>query len=94
MHVRLWQEDSGQSLDILEHANIEGRPSAATTSCRMCSRKGRALNGQLRLRFLAASADASDLAVDISVFLIKALLRYRRRCWNIGCTRLAVAYRR
>ncbi len=43
---------------------------------------------------LAASANAFDLAVDLSVFLIKALLRYRRRCRNIGCTRLAVAYRR
>ncbi len=43
---------------------------------------------------LAASANAFDLAVHLSVFLIKALLRYRRRCRNIGCTRLAVAYRR
>ncbi len=36
---------------------------------------------------LAASANAFDLAVDLSVFLIKALLRYRRRCRNIGCMR-------
>jgi len=46
------------------------------------------------LQRLTSSANASDLAVDLGVFLIEALLRYGRRCRNIGCTRLAVAYRR
>ena len=43
---------------------------------------------------LAASTNAFDLAVDVCVFFIKTLLRYRRRRVNIGRARLAVAYRR
>jgi hypothetical protein len=43
---------------------------------------------------LAASANASDYAVDVRVFLIKDLLRSRRRRRNIGCTWLVVTYRR
>jgi hypothetical protein len=46
------------------------------------------------LRRLAASANASDLAVDVRIFLIKDMLRDCRRCGDIGGTRLAVAYRR
>jgi hypothetical protein len=49
---------------------------------------------QLGFAASAASADASDLAVDVGVFLIKAVRRYRRRCRYIGCARLAVADRR
>jgi len=49
---------------------------------------------QLGFAALTASADASDLLVDVGVFLIKAVPRYRRRCRNIGCARLAVADRR
>jgi hypothetical protein len=43
---------------------------------------------------LAASTNAFDLAVDVRVFFIKTLLRYRRGRVNIGRARLAVAYRR
>jgi hypothetical protein len=43
---------------------------------------------------LAASTNAVDLAVDVRVFFIKTLLRYRRGRGNIGRARLAVAYRR
>jgi hypothetical protein len=46
------------------------------------------------LRRLAASANASDTAVDARVFLIKDLPRSRGRCGNIGSTRLAVTDRR
>jgi hypothetical protein len=45
------------------------------------------------LRRLAASANVSHLAVDVLVFLIKGLLRYKSRCRNIGGARLAVTYR-
>jgi hypothetical protein len=45
-------------------------------------------------RRLAASANATDLAVDVRIFLIKDILRDGRRCGDIGGTRLAVAYRR
>jgi len=43
---------------------------------------------------LAASTNVVDLAVDIRVFFIETLLRYRRGRVNIGRARLAVAYRR
>jgi hypothetical protein len=48
----------------------------------------------LDLRRLAASANASDRAVDVPVFLISDLLRCGRRSGNIGGTRLAVTDRR
>ena len=43
---------------------------------------------------LAVSTNAFDLAVDVRVFSIKTLLRYRRGRVNIGRARLAVACRR
>src|SRR3984893_9809992 len=43
---------------------------------------------------LAASTNVVDLAVDVRVFFIKTLLRYRCGRVNIGRARLAVAYRR
>jgi hypothetical protein len=43
---------------------------------------------------LAASANASDYAVDVRVSLIKDLLGSRRRCGNVGGARLVVTYRR
>jgi hypothetical protein len=43
---------------------------------------------------LAASANASDYAVDVRVFLIKDLLGSRRRCGNVGSARLVVTCRR
>jgi hypothetical protein len=42
----------------------------------------------------AASANISDLAVDVRVFLIKGLLGYSCRRGKIGGARLAVTYRR
>jgi hypothetical protein len=42
---------------------------------------------------LAASAHASDYAVDVRVFLIKDPLRSRRRFRNVGSARLVVTYR-
>jgi hypothetical protein len=43
---------------------------------------------------LAASANASDYAVDVRVFLVKDRLRSRRRFENVGCAWLVVTYRR
>jgi hypothetical protein len=43
---------------------------------------------------LAASANAFDYAIDVRVFLIKDLLRSRRRCGSVGSARLVVTYRR
>jgi hypothetical protein len=39
---------------------------------------------------LAATANASNDAVDVRVFLTKDLLRSRRRCGNVGSARLVV----
>jgi hypothetical protein len=46
------------------------------------------------LRRLAAAANVTYLAVDVRIFLIKGLLRYRSRCGNIRGAWLAVTYRR
>ena len=56
---------------------------------------GRPLRGAAQVsQRLAASANASDLAINVRILLIKDMLGDGGRCRKIGSPRLAVAYRR
>jgi hypothetical protein len=57
-------------------------------------RGARVLLTRKNIGMLAASANTSDYAVDVRIFLIKDPLRSRRRCRKVGSARLVVTYRR